>query len=498
MSETAPDSADGNVASGTGDNSFVVVANRLPVDMIIESDGTKSWQESPGGLVSAVSPVLEKHQGCWVGWPGVTDEAPEPFRTERGVLLHPVELTQHDFEEFYEGFSNATLWPLYHNLIVTPEFNRSWWDAYRDVNLRFATEVATVAAPGATVWVQDYQLQLVPGILRQLRPDLTIGFFLHIPFPPPEIYRQLPWRNEMLRGLLDADLIGFHLESNVRNFVELCRGYDMEVSGEIKVREAGITITLPNGHSLGVGVFPISIDTAAIAATLAADTHHESHGELEQMHHNMGSPSTVFLGVDRLDYTKGILQRLLAFEELLDSGALDPKEVALVQLATPSRERIDSYRTTRSNVEEAVGRINGRFSQIGRPVVHYQHRSVTKDVLMRYYRLADVMLVTPFRDGMNLVAKEFVATRADSSGALVLSEFAGAADELTQAHLCNPFDIEDIKKAMLQATWGLKNNPEAMKERMSAMYNQVMEHDVDLWANAFLGALGTLDQKHSA
>lgn len=250
MSETAPDSADGNVASGTGDNSFVVVANRLPVDMIIESDGTKSWQESPGGLVSAVSPVLEKHQGCWVGWPGVTDEAPEPFRTERGVLLHPVELTQHDFEEFYEGFSNATLWPLYHNLIVTPEFNRSWWDAYRDVNLRFATEVASVAAPGATVWVQDYQLQLVPGILRQLRPDLTIGFFLHIPFPPPEIYRQLPWRNEMLRGLLDADLIGFHLESNVRNFVELCRGYDMEVSGEIKVREAGITITLPDRKSV--------------------------------------------------------------------------------------------------------------------------------------------------------------------------------------------------------------------------------------------------------
>lgn len=203
----------------------------------------------------------------------------------------------------------------------------------------------------------------------------------------------------------------------------------------------------------------------------------------------MGSPSTVFLGVDRLDYTKGILQRLLAFEELLDSGALDPADVALVQLATPSRERIDSYRITRSNVEEAVGRINGRFAQIGRPVVHYQHRSVSKDVLMRYYRLADIMLVTPFRDGMNLVAKEFVATRADSSGALVLSEFAGAADELTQAHLCNPFDIEDTKKAMLQAAWGLKDNPEMMKERMASMYNQVMEHDVDLWASAFLSAL---------
>lgn len=492
MSETATGvSVKGANQTGgaAGNNSFVVVANRLPVDMITEADGTKTWQASPGGLVSALSPVLEKHQGCWVGWPGVADESPEPFRTERGVLLHPVELTQYDYEEFYEGFSNATLWPLYHNLIVTPEFNRSWWDAYRDVNLRFATEVASVAAHGATVWVQDYQLQLVPGILRQLRPDLTIGFFLHIPFPPPEIYRQLPWRDEMLRGLMDADLIGFHLVSNVRNFVELCRSYDFEISGDITIREAGITITTPSGHKLGVGAFPISIDTSAMATPTASGSHEEADEALEQMHLDMGSPSTVFLGVDRLDYTKGILQRLLAFEELLDSGALDPADVALVQLATPSRERIDSYRITRSNVEEAVGRINGRFAQIGRPVVHYQHRSVSKDVLMRYYRLADIMLVTPFRDGMNLVAKEFVATRADSSGALVLSEFAGAADELTQAHLCNPFDIENTKKAMLQAAWGLKDNPEMMKERMASMYNQVMEHDVDLWASAFLSAL---------
>ena len=465
--------------SATGD--FVVVANRLPVDMVTEADGSKTWQASPGGLVAALSPVLEKHQGCWVGWPGVADESPEPFRTERGVLLHPVTLTHHDYEEFYEGFSNATLWPLYHNLIVTPEFNRSWWDAYRDVNLRFATEVATVAAEGATVWVQDYQLQLVPGILRQMRPDLTIGFFLHIPFPPAEIYRQLPWRDEMLRGLLDADLIGFHLESNVRNFVELCRAYDLDISGDITIREAGITITTTSGHTVGVGAFPISIDTSATAEP--------DEAALQQTFRDMGSPSTVFLGVDRLDYTKGILQRLTAFEELLESGALNPADVALVQLATPSRERIDSYRITRSQVEEAVGRINGRFAQIGRPVVHYQHRSVSKEVLQRYYKLADVMLVTPFRDGMNLVAKEFVATRADSSGALVLSEFAGAADELTQAHLCNPFDIESIKKAMLQAALGLKNNPETMKERMSAMYNQVMNHDVDLWASAFLGAL---------
>ncbi|MDY3126727.1 MAG: trehalose-6-phosphate synthase [Corynebacterium sp.] len=470
--------------SSAHDNSFVVVANRLPVDLHLGPSGEREWVPSPGGLVAALSPVLEKHSGCWVGWPGEINESPEPFRTEGGVLLHPVKLTDSDYEQFYEGFSNATMWPLYHNLIVTPQFNRSWWDTYRDVNLRFATEVAHVAAPNATVWVQDYQLQLLPGILRQMRPDLTIGFFLHIPFPPPEIYRQLPWRDEMLRGLLGADLIGFHLESNVANFLNLARTHGIEVAGEVSTRSAGATITAPDGRCVGVGAFPISISTQALSAPNAADA-----AKVAALREDMGNPKTVLLGVDRLDYTKGILQRLIAFEELLETQALDPAEVVLVQLATPSRERIDHYRRIRSQVEEAVGRINGRFASIGRPVVHYQHRSVSKDTLRLYYKMADVMVVTPFRDGMNLVAKEYIATRTDYSGALVLSEFAGAADELPQANLCNPYDIESIKKAIFQAAAGLHDNPEMMRERMKALHRQVMEHDVDLWASAFLNAL---------
>ncbi|WIM70572.1 alpha,alpha-trehalose-phosphate synthase (UDP-forming) [Corynebacterium suedekumii] len=447
----------------SGDNSFVVVANRLPVDLHTAPDGTRTWTPSPGGLVAALSPVLERQQGCWVGWPGIADEAPEPFRTDAGVLLHPVRLTAADFEGFYEGFSNATLWPLYHDLIVTPVYDRDWWAAYRDVNLRFATEVAEVAAEGATVWVQDYQLQLLPGILRQLRPDLRIGFFLHIPFPGADLFRQLPWREEIIRGLCGADLIGFHLESGARNFLDLARRSGVEID------------------DAQVGAFPISIDPGSLGTG--------EPGGVEKLRESLGNPATVILGVDRLDYTKGILQRLLAVEELLESGALDPDQVVLIQIATPSRERIDQYQVARSQVEEAVGRINGRFGSVGHPVVHYLHQSLPKDELRTYYEAADVMLVTPFKDGMNLVAKEYVACHGDGSGALVLSEFAGAAVELHQANLCNPFDLESIKRALATAVTGLAQQPEVMRERMLAMHRQVHEHDVTRWADSFLTAL---------
>lgn len=466
----------------SGDNNFVVVANRLPVDLHTAPDGTRTWSPSPGGLVAALSPVLEVHQGCWVGWPGVTDETPEPFRTDAGVLLHPVRLSAADFEGFYEGFSNATLWPLYHDLIVTPEYHREWWAAYRDVNLRFATEVAAVAAEGATVWVQDYQLQLLPGILRQQRPDLRIGFFLHIPFPSSDLFRQLPWRDETVRGLLGADLIGFHLEANATNFLELARATEgLTVEGTAETRSIGAHVTTHDNRRVAVGAFPISIDPASLGQG--------EEGGVEKLRASLGNPETVILGVDRLDYTKGILQRLLAFEELLESGALDPNTVRFLQVATPSRERIEQYQVARSQVEEAVGRINGRFGAMGDPVVHYLHQSLPKAELRTFYEAADVMLVTPFKDGMNLVAKEYVACHPDGSGSLVLSEFAGAAVELSHANLCNPFDLESIKQALANAVTGLRTTPEVMRERMLAMNQQVSTHDVTLWADAFLNAL---------
>ncbi|AHI23587.1 alpha,alpha-trehalose-phosphate synthase (UDP-forming) [Corynebacterium vitaeruminis] len=479
----------------SGDNTFVVVANRLPVDISVAADGTRTFSPSPGGLVTALSPVLERQQGCWVGWPGTVEEVPEPFYTDGGVLLHPVALNAHDFEAFYEGFSNATLWPLYHDLIVPPIYDREWWVSYREVNLKFAHEVAEVAAEGAIVWVQDYQLQLVPGILRQIRPDLTIGFFLHIPFPSPDLFRQLPWREEIVRGLLGADLLGFHLVSSATNFLDLTREVaggigshtgqpdELEVSGQASVREVTAHITTNDNREVGVASFPISIDVDEVLGLLPTPE------KVAEVRHDLGDPQTLILGVDRLDYTKGILQRLLAFEELLEAEALDASNTVLVQVATPSRERIDHYKRTRSQVEEAVGRINGRFGSLGKPVVHYHHQSLSKKALLELYSAADIMLVTPFKDGMNLVAKEYVACHGDGSGALVLSEFAGAAHELSEAFLCNPFDMESIKRQLSNAATMLQADPETAARRMNALHEQVIEHDVNLWASSFLGCL---------
>ncbi len=480
-------------------NSFVVVANRLPVDMTVHPDGSYSISPSPGGLVTGLSPVLEQHRGCWVGWPGTVDVAPEPFRTDTGILLHPVRLTTNDFEAFYEGFSNATLWPLFHDLIVQPVYNTDWWQAFREVNLKFAEAVSQVSAQNATVWVQDYQLLLVPGILRQMRPDLKIGFFLHIPFPSPDLFRQLPWREEIVRGMLGADLLGFHLIQNAENFLSLTKQVagtagshtgqpdELEVQGNAMVREVGASVSTADHRTVGVGAFPISIDTGVVTEA--------STSSVSSLREKLDNPEFVFLGVDRLDYTKGILQRLLAFEELLESGALDPETTVLLQVATPSRERIEHYRVSRSQVEEAVGRINGRFGQMGQPVVHYLHRSLPKSELQVLYAAADVMLVTPFKDGMNLVAKEYVAAHRDGSGALVLSEFAGAADELTEAYLCNPFDLESVKRQMIAAVQDLRHNPDYAALRMTTDSEQVHSHDVNVWATSFLDCLKALDHQ---
>ena len=464
-------------------NDFVVVANRLPVDRRPTADGGVTWVPSPGGLVTALSPVLRKHRGCWVGWPGSTDEVVEPFRTDNGVLLHPVTLTADDYEVFYEGFSNAALWPLYHDLIVSPQFLPAWWESYREVNHTFAAQVAAVAAPNATVWVQDYQLQLVPGILRQIRPDLTIGFFLHIPFPGPDLYRQMPWREEVLRGMLGADLIGFHLAAGADNFLQAAKEISgLEVTGRASVRDITAHIETPDGRTVAVGAFPISIDTSPYQDVVV---------DKARIRKEMGDPQVIMLGVDRLDYTKGILQRLKALEELYEVGAITPEDkVMFVQIATPSRERIDHYQVTRSQVEEAVGRINGKWAKVGSPLVSYHHTNLSRTQLIDLFSTADIMLVTPYKDGMNLVAKEYVVCHPDGSGALVLSEFAGAAQELSQAYLCNPFDIESLKKQIQHAMTALRTDPETARARMLAMHEVVMTHDVNLWATSFLDCLG--------
>jgi trehalose 6-phosphate synthase len=471
---------------------FVVVANRLPVDLVTSADGEAHWQAAPGGLVTALAPALRgRSSAAWVGWPGVPDAEPEPFSDAavgEDVTLHPVPLDADEVAAHYEGASNATLWPLYHDLIAAPVYDRGWWEVHRRVNERFADATAAIAAEGATVWVQDYQLQLVPRLLRDRRPDLRIGFFLHIPFPPVELFLQLPWRAEVVEGLLGADLVGFHTPGGARNFRWLAHrlcGADVD-DAPIGLREAPGEIRLA-GRTTRVGAFPISVESATLAERGADPATAQRAAELRA---ELGDPETVLLGVDRLDYTKGIGVRLEAFGELLDAGRLDPATTVLVQVATPSRERVDAYRRTREEVERTVGRLNGDHAGLGRPVVHYLHRSLPPTELAPLYLAADVMLVTPLRDGMNLVAKEYLATRPDDSGALVLSEFTGAAEELTEAWTVNPYDLDGVADAIADAAAAARSGDDAARARMAALRAQVRDHDVALWAETFLGALG--------
>ncbi|RBQ19653.1 trehalose-6-phosphate synthase [Spongiactinospora rosea] len=455
-----------------GRSSFLIVANRLPVDR----DGHAGWRRSPGGLVTAIAPVMQRRDGAWLGWHGAPDESLDPFDHD-GMHLIPVPLSAAEVELYYEGFSNATLWPLYHDVVATPVYSRVLWDAYRTVNERFARAAADAAADGAVVWIQDYQLQLVPAMLRKLRPDLRIGFFLHIPFPPSELFTQLPWRREILEGLLGADLVGFQRPGGASNFIRLCR------------RQLGLQHQkheiYRDGRVIRAEAFPISVDFGELDS-LVREPHIVARAK--EIRAELGDPEHVLLGVDRLDYTKGIGQRLKAFGELLADGAVNAGDAVFVQIATPSRERVEEYRRLRNDIELQVGRINGEQGLIGHQPVQYLHQSYERNELAALYLAADVMVVTPVRDGMNLVAKEYIACRHDLRGALVLSEFAGAADELRQAFLVNPYDVDGLKRAMIA---GMRSTPHELARRMRSLRRRVATYNVDRWAGEFLQALET-------
>ena len=462
---------------------LVVVANRLPVDRVVDADGEVSWRRSPGGLVSALEPVMRANHGAWIGWPGDTGEAVDPFEDD-GLTLVPVQLSEQEYAGFYEGFSNATLWPLYHDVVAKPSFHREWWDAYVEVNQRFADAASRFAAADATVWVQDYQLQLVPAMLRELRPDLRIGFYLHIPFPPAELFSQLPWRRQILEGLLGADLVGFQLPGAAQNFVRLVR----QRVGHKTHRDS---IYLPDARVVQARAFPISIDADGFEELARSEAVEERAAQIRR---DLGNPTRVFLGIDRLDYTKGIHARLRAFSELIADGHFSVEDTVFVQVATPSRERVEQYRLLRDDIDRLVGRINGDLGRIGRPAISYLHSSFPREEMAALYRAADVMVVTPLRDGMNLVAKEYVACRYDDDGALVLSEFAGAAGELRQAYLVNPYDINGMKATMYDAS---RADPKELTRRMRAMRKTVAENDVAHWASTFLEELAGDLHTHS-
>jgi len=460
---------------------FVVVANRLPVDRVVSADGQEGWRHSPGGLVAALEPVMQGVDGAWVGWAGQADVDIAPF-TFDGIRLLPIRLSSTEVEEYYEGFANDTIWPLYHDVIAPPQYHREWWEAYVRVNRRFAEAAASAVAEGGTVWVHDYQLQLVPQMLRELRADLTIGYFHHIPFPAHGLYAQLPWRDQVLRGLLGADVIGFQRAQDATYFLTAVRRrlrYEVRASQVSVPDGAG-----PDGRRTVVArPFPISIDTRPYLELAARP---DVRARAQEIREGLGNPRKILLGVDRLDYTKGIRHRIKAYGELLDQGRFSVEDVTLVQVASPSRERVDAYVHLRDEIELAVARINGDHDTMDHTAIRYLHQGFPREEMAALYLAADVMLVTALRDGMNLVAKEYVATRVDNRGVLVLSEFTGAADELRQAVRVNPHDIEGLKEAL---TIAVDMPPAEQGRRMRALRKRVLENDVDAWSRSFLAAL---------
>lgn len=453
---------------------LLIVANRLPV-VRGKAKGEGTWKRSPGGLVSALTPIVQRAGGAWTGWTGTTGSAPDPFDHD-GIAHLPVPISRSQLGSFYDGFCNGTLWPLYHGAIREPEYHRRWWRPYVTVNRRFAEITAESAARDATVWVHDYHLQLVPALLREMRPDLRIGFFLHIPFPPEELFGRLPWRRQILEGLLGADVIGFQTDGDVGNFQRLARRYtDARVeSGQLEI----------HGHSVSVDSFPVSTDFEHYS-TKAGDP--EVVKRSVQLQQQVGQGRKIILGVDRLDYTKGIDVRLRAFQELLSRRPEAVRECVFVQLAVPSRGRVNEYRELRSQVEELVGQINGEFGEVGLTPVQYMHRELPFEELIALYRSAEVMAVTPLADGMNLVAKEYVATRFDDSGVLILSEFAGAAQELRTALQVNPHDVDGLAETISMA---LSLPKKESTRRMGKMRDVVASHNVFDWADSFIEALG--------
>ncbi len=458
---------------------LILVANRLPVSVDL-SGGQVTIRPSGGGLATGMRGLAKAEQTSWVGWPGATPESDDQ-RSELEAQLGehsatPVYLSAQEAERFYEGMSNSVIWPLFHYLVDRMPLFVQDFAEYRAVNERFADAVCAQAGEDDTIWIHDYHLLLLPGILRQRLPHARIGFFLHIPFPSSEIFRLLPHREDLLRGLLGANLIGFHTYSYARHFADALLG-NLGIEPELDRVDV-------DGRNVSIGVFPMGIDVATFERLANAP---ELPARVAELRRAQGVEH-LLLGVDRLDYTKGIPRKLLAMERLLERSPQYRGKVRLLQIAVPSRENVAEYKSLRSEVEGLVGRINGSSGSLHDAPIHYLYQPVHQDDLAASYRAADIMVVTPLRDGMNLVAKEYVASRTDGDGVLVLSELAGAASELGEALTVNPYDVESMARILDRALC----MPEAeRRERMTALRDKVHARPVELWASSFVAALET-------
>ncbi|WP_347156756.1 bifunctional alpha,alpha-trehalose-phosphate synthase (UDP-forming)/trehalose-phosphatase [Pontibacter chitinilyticus] len=456
---------------------LIIVSNRLPVKLH-EKNGVLSYKTSEGGLATGLGSIYKQDDNIWIGWPGLVVEDQEKqqrIATDlRKESMRPVFLTETEIKEFYEGFSNETLWPTFHYFSQYAEYDQQLWETYVAVNQKYCEEVVKQAGPDDTIWVHDYQLLLLPCMLRSKLPNITIGFFQHIPFPSYEVFRLLPWRQEILEGMLGSDLIGFHTYDDMRHFLSSVNrivGFG-SMHGWINT----------NNRSLLVDSFPMGIDYDKYASTAALEEVKKS----EKAYRSNLIAEKIILSIDRLDYSKGIPQRLQAFELFLEKYPDFHEKVTLVMLVVPSRDAVEKYKQLKEEVDELVGRINGRYSHINWNPIQYFYRSYPLETLSAFYRMADVGLVTPMRDGMNLVCKEYVASKLDQKGVLILSEMAGASKELSEAILINPNDINQMVEALHTA---LTMPEEEQQQHMSSMQETLKRYNIHHWVNMFMDRL---------
>jgi trehalose 6-phosphate synthase/phosphatase len=461
---------------------LIVVSNRLPNVVMDEEVGAWRAHPSSGGLVTALTPVLLERGGVWIGWRGTSQGAhsDEPIAgTSRGVTytLKSVMLSEEEIDRYYAGFSNEVVWPLFHDLQSRCNFDPAYWHAYRAVNRKFAQAIAESVTANDLVWVHDYHLMLVAKELHSMGVKARVAFFLHIPFPSLDMYMKLPWRQDILEGLLEYDLVGFQTLRDRNNLTHCVE--NLMKSRHIDVRKRVSTITMPQREVM-VGAFPISIDFREFAREAAQEAVATRRRELRRALPNR----QIMLGIDRLDYSKGIPERLRAFGNALGRFEELRGKVSLLQIVVPSREDIPEYQELKAEVELLVGEINGRFTRPGWIPIHYMFRGLERTELLAYYRAADVALVTPLKDGMNLIAKEYCAANVDGNGVLILSEFAGAATQLgSQSMLVNPYDIE----GMAGAIWRAFNMGGGERRlRMRRLRQSIGRRDVFWWLDSFL------------
>ncbi len=476
----------GDPASETnpGYERLVVVSNRLPVVLSRDAAGEVSLSPGQGGLVTALAPVLRDRGGVWIGWTGTDAPTPEELfssvRCRAGYTLVPVSLDEQDVRGFYHGFSNEVLWPIFHDLVGRANFRPAYWRQYREVNRRFAEVIAAATTERDYIWVHDYHLMLVASQLRELGVRRRVGFFLHIPFPPLDVFLKIPWRSDLLRALLDFELIGVQTVRDRANLVQCLR----RLVQAVRVTRDGplSRVALPDGRQVRVGSFPISIDFKEFSEGARRHEVAEAAWYLHEQH----PERQIILGVDRLDYTKGIPNRLNAFELALERHPDLHGQVVLLQVVVPSRFVLPEYGLLKREIERRVGEINGRFTRHGWVPIHYNYRSLPRTELLAHYRTAEIALITPLKDGMNLVAKEFCAASLEEQSVLILSEFAGAATQLSRgAILVNPYHVEDVAEAIHRA---VLMPAEERRERMRRMRREVRRADIYAWVDAFLDA----------